>query len=63
MFTVWERLQEKAKLLHSRDPAHYPDDSHKPEMAIALSDFQLLSSFRLSQEIYDNIKGSIFLLF
>uniref|UniRef100_A0A915Q0B4 mannose-6-phosphate isomerase n=1 Tax=Setaria digitata TaxID=48799 RepID=A0A915Q0B4_9BILA len=49
--------KEKANILHNRDPAHYPDSNHKPEMAIALSDFQLLSGFRLSCEIYDNIKA------
>ncbi|KAM3728524.1 putative mannose-6-phosphate isomerase [Dirofilaria immitis] len=48
--------KEKAKILHSSDPAHYPDNNHKPEMAIALSDFQLLSGFRPFHEIYDNIK-------
>ncbi|VDO36984.1 unnamed protein product [Onchocerca flexuosa] len=48
---------EKAKILHRNDPAHYPDSNHKPEMAIALSDFQLLSGFRPSHEIYDNIKA------
>ncbi|VIO88746.1 Uncharacterized protein BM_BM13978 [Brugia malayi] len=48
---------EKAKILHSTDPEHYPDSNHKPEMAIALSDFQLLSGFRPSYEICDNIKA------
>uniref|UniRef100_A0A8R1TRU0 mannose-6-phosphate isomerase n=1 Tax=Onchocerca volvulus TaxID=6282 RepID=A0A8R1TRU0_ONCVO len=48
---------EKAKTLHRNDPAHYPDSNHKPEMAIALSDFQLLSGFRPSHEIHDNIKA------
>ncbi|EFO27140.1 phosphomannose isomerase type I [Loa loa] len=49
--------KEKAKILHNNDPAHYPDSNHKPEMAIALSDFQLLSGFRPFHEICDNIKA------
>ncbi|CAG9540988.1 unnamed protein product [Cercopithifilaria johnstoni] len=48
--------KEKAKILHKNDPAHYPDSNHKPEMAIALSDFQLLSGFRPFYEICDNIE-------
>lgn len=50
--------KEKAKILHGLDPSHYPDDNHKPEMAIALTDFQLLCGFRPSEEIIANIKGS-----
>uniref|UniRef100_A0A0R3RJJ8 mannose-6-phosphate isomerase n=1 Tax=Elaeophora elaphi TaxID=1147741 RepID=A0A0R3RJJ8_9BILA len=49
--------KEKAKILHKNDPAHYPDSNHKPEMAIALSDFQLLSGFRPFHEICDNIEA------
>ncbi|VDN05233.1 unnamed protein product [Thelazia callipaeda] len=49
--------KNKAKILHERDPTHYPDANHKPELAIALSSFQLLSGFRQSHEIYDNIKS------
>lgn len=47
-------------MLHNSDPAHYPDSNHKPEMAIALSDFQLLSGFRPSHEICENIEGLAF---
>lgn len=50
--------KEKAKILHARDPSKYPDDNHKPEMAIALTDFQLLCGFRPSQEIIANIKDT-----
>ncbi|EDQ85705.1 uncharacterized protein MONBRDRAFT_38716, partial [Monosiga brevicollis MX1] len=28
-----------AEALHARDPEHYPDDNHKPEMAIAITPF------------------------
>ena len=38
--------RETARLLHSRDPSNYPDANHKPEMAIALTPFEALCSFR-----------------
>ncbi|VDM42231.1 unnamed protein product [Toxocara canis] len=50
--------KEQAEVLHARDPAHYPDDNHKPEMAIAITDFQLLCGFRPADEIYCNIKAT-----
>lgn len=34
-----------AKELHARDPIHYPDDNHKPEMVIALNDFVAMCGF------------------
>ncbi|CAN8105621.1 unnamed protein product [Discula destructiva] len=40
-----------AEQLHARDPKNYPDDNHKPEMAIALSDFEGLCGFRPPVEI------------
>ncbi|KAM8973290.1 mannose-6-phosphate isomerase [Pelodytes ibericus] len=40
-----------AKKLHSEFPQHYPDDNHKPEMAIALTPFQGLCGFRPICEI------------
>ena len=40
-----------AAMLHSKDPENYPDDNHKPEMAIALSDFEALCSFRPHHEL------------
>ena len=33
--------KEVAAALHDRDPAHYPDNNHKPEMAIALTEFEV----------------------
>ncbi|KHJ84952.1 phosphomannose isomerase type I, partial [Oesophagostomum dentatum] len=50
--------KEEAILLHKNDPAHYPDPNHKPEMAIALTDFELLCGFRPAKEIYENLKGA-----
>ncbi len=40
-----------AKRLYLADPKHYPDDNHKPEMAIAISDFLAVIGFRPIKEI------------
>lgn len=40
-----------AEELHRNDPSHYPDSNHKPEMAIALTDFEALCGFRPHSEI------------
>ncbi|KAI1088740.1 mannose-6-phosphate isomerase [Rostrohypoxylon terebratum] len=40
-----------AEQLHARDPKNYPDDNHKPEMAIAITDFEGLCGFRPLAEI------------
>ncbi|RYP74125.1 hypothetical protein DL771_003183 [Monosporascus sp. 5C6A] len=40
-----------AEQLHTRDPKNYPDDNHKPEMAIAITDFEGLCGFRPLGEI------------
>jgi len=40
-----------AEQLHQHDPEHYPDDNHKPEVAIALTPFTALSQFRHPAEI------------
>ena len=37
--------------LHSQDPSHYPDDNHKPEMTLSLTEFHLLYGFRKRREI------------
>uniref|UniRef100_A0A1I7XUZ2 mannose-6-phosphate isomerase n=1 Tax=Heterorhabditis bacteriophora TaxID=37862 RepID=A0A1I7XUZ2_HETBA len=50
--------KEQAVLLHEKDPINYPDANHKPEMAIALTEFQLLCGFRPPEEIYSNLTGS-----
>jgi len=34
-----------AKDLHTKDPVHYPDDRHKPEIGVALSPVSLLYGF------------------
>ncbi|KAI1842101.1 hypothetical protein JX266_011752 [Neoarthrinium moseri] len=40
-----------AEQLHAKDPKNYPDDNHKPEMTIAVTDFEGLCGFRPLAEI------------
>lgn len=40
-----------AELLHKKDPENYPDNNHKPEIAVALDSLQALSGFRPAAEI------------
>ena len=40
-----------AEQLHAKDPKNYPDDNHKPEMAIAITPFEGLCGFRPLKEI------------
>jgi len=40
-----------AEQLHAKDPKHYPDDNHKPEMTIAITPFEGLCGFRPLSEI------------
>lgn len=49
--------KEQAKILNANDPLNYPDDNHKPEMAIALSDFELLCGFQKPHGILSNVKA------
>lgn len=44
------------KILHAQDPKNYPDDNHKPEMAIAVTDFEGFCGFKPLQEIADELK-------
>ncbi|XP_031198983.1 mannose-6-phosphate isomerase isoform X2 [Mastomys coucha] len=48
--------KELAEKLHHQAPEHYPDDNHKPEMAIALTSFQGLCGFRPVEEIVTFLK-------
>lgn len=50
-------IQELAARLHAQFPEHYPDDNHKPEMAIALTRFQGLCGFRPVEEILGFLRG------
>ena len=38
--------REQAQVLNSRDPEHYPDDNHKPELAVALDSLTALMGFK-----------------
>uniref|UniRef100_A0A915E370 mannose-6-phosphate isomerase n=1 Tax=Ditylenchus dipsaci TaxID=166011 RepID=A0A915E370_9BILA len=49
--------KEQARELHAKDPKNYPDSNHKPELAIAISDFQLLCGFRQCHQILSNVKA------
>ncbi len=40
-----------AEQLHEKDPEHYPDGNHKPEMTIAITPFDGLCGFRPLAEI------------
>ncbi|SCV05984.1 LANO_0H19526g1_1 [Lachancea nothofagi CBS 11611] len=45
-----------AKKLHMDDPNNYPDDNHKPEMAIAITDFEGFCGFKPLAEIADELQ-------
>jgi mannose-6-phosphate isomerase len=47
--------KELAKVLHAKFPNAYKDDNHKPEMAIALTDFEALCGFREFHDILESI--------
>ncbi|HCK99276.1 MAG TPA: mannose-6-phosphate isomerase, class I, partial [Candidatus Marinimicrobia bacterium] len=47
--------KRQAELLHKADPIHYPDDNHKPEIAIALDSLTALAGFAT----YSNIRKII----
>ncbi|GMR33770.1 hypothetical protein PMAYCL1PPCAC_03965, partial [Pristionchus mayeri] len=49
--------KEQAVALHAADPKNYPDANHKPEMAIAISHFELLCGFRIPTEIVENLRA------
>ncbi|MBN2279037.1 MAG: mannose-6-phosphate isomerase, class I [Candidatus Marinimicrobia bacterium] len=41
----------QAEILHEKDPENYPDNNHKPEIAIALDDLTALVGFRTIREM------------
>jgi mannose-6-phosphate isomerase len=43
--------KEQAQRLHARDPQHYPDDNHKPEVAIAIDSLTALAGFKPFREL------------
>jgi mannose-6-phosphate isomerase len=48
--------KEQAVKLHAADPVNYPDDNHKPEIAIALDSLTAIAGFRPVNEIIHNLK-------
>ncbi|CAB1323571.1 unnamed protein product [Coregonus sp. 'balchen'] len=53
---LFKVLSELAGRLHAQFPEHYPDNNHKPEMAIALTHFEGLCGFRPVEEIIGFLK-------
>jgi mannose-6-phosphate isomerase len=49
--------REQARKLHASDPAHYPDDNHKPEIAIALDSLTAIAGFRPADDIVSILRG------
>lgn len=47
--------KQLAERLFKNKPEHYKDDNHKPEMCIALTEFEALCKFRPLHEIIDNL--------
>jgi len=43
--------RENAETLRTLDPAHYPDNNHKPEVAVAISEVELVRGFRPLEEL------------
>lgn len=48
--------KEQAIELHKLDPKNYPDNNDKPEMAVAITQLNLLYSFRPFEEIKQNLQ-------
>jgi mannose-6-phosphate isomerase len=48
--------KEQAVKLHAADPQNYPDDNHKPEIAIALDSLTAVAGFRPAGEIEKNLE-------
>lgn len=49
--------RDLAPELHARDPKNYPDDNHKPELAVSLGGMTALIGFREPAEIYAFLKA------
>lgn len=49
--------KKRAVVCRAVDPAHYSDDNHKPEMAIALTPFEGLCGFRTMADLAGHLKA------
>ncbi|MBU2491419.1 MAG: mannose-6-phosphate isomerase, class I [Bacteroidetes bacterium] len=50
--------KEQAKRLHETDPINYPDNNHKPEIAVALDNLTAIAGFRPAKEIIENLQNN-----
>ncbi|KAJ2926473.1 hypothetical protein H1R20_g10625, partial [Candolleomyces eurysporus] len=50
--------KQTAEKLHAESPKIYKDPNHKPEMALALTDFEALCGFRPIQDIERNLRDT-----
>lgn len=50
--------KELARMLHTMRPSVYKDPNHKPEMAIALTEFKALCGF-VSMEVHSSIPSVV----
>ncbi len=48
--------KDQAKLLRASDPAHYPDDNHKPEIAIAIDALTALMGIKPFAELAETLR-------
>ncbi len=48
--------KKQAELLHQKDPLNYPDDNHKPEIAIAVDELTALAGFQPLKQIKENFQ-------
>ncbi len=46
----------QAAVLHARDPQHYPDDNHKPEVAIALDELTALMGLKQGDALAEALR-------
>ena len=46
----------QAEKLHAKDPKNYPDDNHKPEIAIAVDSLLAVAGFKPVEEIITNLR-------
>jgi mannose-6-phosphate isomerase len=49
--------KKQARRLHTRDPEHYPDDNHKPELAVALDSLTAVMGFKPFPGILEALEG------
>ncbi|MFH1194841.1 MAG: mannose-6-phosphate isomerase, class I [bacterium] len=47
----------QAEILHAKDPVNYPDDNHKPEIAIAIDSLTAIAGFKPIQQIKSSLSG------